>query len=137
MSDKKRVVVGVDGSAGGDKAARWAAEYAVRIGADLVLVTAWEWPSPYGGPISWPGFSPDEDARTVVQKVRANLAGGPHTIAAEVYEGRAGKVLVDLAQHAAVLVVGSRGHGAVAEALLGSVSAHCVRHARCPVVVVR
>jgi nucleotide-binding universal stress UspA family protein len=34
-----------------------------------------------------------------------------------------------------MLVVGSRGHGAFAGMLLGSVSQHCIRHAPCAVVV--
>lgn len=38
---------------------------------------------------------------------------------------------------ATVLVVGSRGHGALKRVLLGSVSDHLVRHAPCPVLVVR
>jgi nucleotide-binding universal stress UspA family protein len=38
---------------------------------------------------------------------------------------------------ATVVVVGSRGHGAIKRALLGSVSDHLVRHAPCPVLVVR
>ncbi|MGW7446584.1 universal stress protein [Kitasatospora sp. NPDC054795] len=44
---------------------------------------------------------------------------------------------MEAADGAQLLVVGNRGYGGFTEALLGSVSQHCVHHARCPVVVVR
>jgi nucleotide-binding universal stress UspA family protein len=50
--------------------------------------------------------------------------------------GHPAKVLLDAANGAELLVVGSRGHGTFAGILLGSVSQHCVQHAPCPVVVV-
>jgi len=54
-----------------------------------------------------------------------------------VVEGQAGPVLVEAAEGADLLVVGNRGHGGLAEALLGSVGQYCVRHASCPVVIMR
>ena len=39
-------------------------------------------------------------------------------------------------QHADMIVMGSRGHGPLAAALLGSVTAHVVQHAHCPLMVV-
>lgn len=51
--------------------------------------------------------------------------------------GHPAEVLVDESKAADLLVVGSRGHGAITGVLIGSVSIHCVTHAHCPVVVVR
>ena len=56
---------------------------------------------------------------------------------ARAVEGNAAQVLLDASDGADLLVVGSRGHGGFTEALLGSVSQHCVHHAHCPVVVIR
>jgi nucleotide-binding universal stress UspA family protein len=58
-------------------------------------------------------------------------------VTVEVKTGNAGEVLVDASAGADTLVVGHRGRGAVASAVLGSVGLHCVLHARCPVTVVR
>jgi nucleotide-binding universal stress UspA family protein len=44
---------------------------------------------------------------------------------------------VDASEGADLLVVGNRGHGDLTEALLGSVGQYCVRHASCPVVIMR
>jgi nucleotide-binding universal stress UspA family protein len=45
-------------------------------------------------------------------------------------------MLLDVSTGAQMLVVGSHGHGGFAGLLLGSVSAACAEHARCPVLVV-
>jgi nucleotide-binding universal stress UspA family protein len=58
-------------------------------------------------------------------------------IETRVVHGFPTRVLPRMAADTDLLVVGSRGRGAVAEALLGSVSHGCVHHAPCPVVVVR
>ncbi len=71
-----------------------------------------------------------------VEKVEA--AGG--TVAqAHLRVGRADVEIVDLAGEieAGLVVLGSRGLGGVKRALMGSVSYSVVRHAHCPVLVVR
>jgi nucleotide-binding universal stress UspA family protein len=54
-------------------------------------------------------------------------------------EGRADEEIVDLAEEigAGLIVMGSRGRGKLRRALLGSVSDAVVRHAHCPVTIVR
>ena len=54
-----------------------------------------------------------------------------------VTEGHPAEALLRAARGADLLVVGSRGHGGFASALLGSVSMQCVLHAHCPVLVFR
>jgi len=54
-----------------------------------------------------------------------------------ILQGPAGPAICDHARDtgAAAIVIGSRGHGGLRRAILGSVSDHVVRHAPCPVVV--
>src|SRR5919112_4199223 len=73
---------------------------------------------------------------TEVQKVRE--AGG--TVAqAHLRMGKADIEIVELAKEidAGLLILGSRGSGMIKRALIGSVSDSVVRHAHCPVTVVR
>jgi nucleotide-binding universal stress UspA family protein len=148
------IVVGVDGSPGGDAALRWAVGEARLRRTTVHAVHAFEVSSPALGamPVGAPGaalagFSTEQQeqqrqlaadtARAVVTKAleRTKAAESGVEVDARVVEGEPGRALADLACDAELLVVGSHGHGAVHELLLGSVSHACTRHARCPVVV--
>jgi nucleotide-binding universal stress UspA family protein len=139
----RRIVVGVDGSEPSIRALQWAARQAEWSGATLEVLTAWtfpEHPAPLGLEIHVPW--PDEliaQARVKLDEVIGEALPDidPRRIHASVIRGSAGQVLLDAASDSELLVVGSRGRGAMAELLLGSVSERCVRHASCPVVVVR
>ncbi len=136
-TDRPTVVVGVDGSSESAHAVEWGADFAEKIDADLLLATAWQWPVSYGTPLTWVGFEPDVEAQKIVEQARATVTLPEDRVQTAIREGSPGSVLVELAEESAALVVGSQGHNAIAEAVLGSVSAYCVRRAKCPVVVVR
>jgi nucleotide-binding universal stress UspA family protein len=139
-----RIVVGVDGSESSKAALAWAVQQAELTGATVEAVIAWHWPVAYGGtPFAPIGVMTDTDFAGTAARVLAGAIGDtvdpdrPVKVSSTVREGNATKILLDAADGAELLVVGSRGHGGFAEALLGSVSQHCVHHARCPVVIIR
>jgi nucleotide-binding universal stress UspA family protein len=142
---KPRIVVGVDGSASSEQALRWALRQAKLTGATIEAVIAWHFPFISGG-YTWPPTGimvSAPDFRKVAERVladtvsRATSGDLPSPVTQEVLEGDAAAVLIRESAGADLLVVGSRGHGGLAEAMLGSVGQHCVHHAPCPVVIVR
>jgi nucleotide-binding universal stress UspA family protein len=133
------VVVGVDGSDASRDALAWAGRYARLTGATVHAVTAWQYPAELAfGVVAVPDFDPEGDARRLLKETVDEVLEGREPVAmrTSVAHGPAGLVLEQLTGTADLLVVGSRGHGVVTGVLLGSVSEHCVHHARCPVVVV-
>ena len=136
-----RIVVGVDGSASSRAALAWAVRQAALTGATVDAVHAWQVPVSYG--YGYAMILPVPDLEKIAGKVLdkavaevADLAPGVE-IRTMIVEGNPARALLDAAKDADLLVVGSRGHGGFTEALLGSVSQHCVHHADCPVVVIR
>lgn len=135
------IVAGVDGSEASLDALRWASRQAELTGASLRVVMSWEVPTmAYGGPVVIP-YDTDlaEEARQALGKAVSEALGDkPGTkVSPLVVQGRPAQELVKAAKGAQLLVVGSRGHGAFAGMLLGSVSEYCAAHAPCPVVIVR
>ncbi len=143
-SDAPRIVVGVDGSAASRAAFRWAVRQAELTGATVQAVTAWQYPVATGG-YAWAPVAllDSTDLQEAAEKLQADevseVVGARTDINVQplVIEGNPAQVLLEEASGADLLVVGSRGHGGFASALLGSVSLHCVHHAKCPVLIIR
>ena len=128
-----RIVVGIDGSVGGDRALEWAAAQAARCGAVLEGHASYD-----------PGyvFISRQEVQMSLQKALDKAAAHVAEIAPGVtfkgvtHEGAAAKDLIDASKGADLLVVGSRGLGGFAGLFLGSVSQQCALHAHCPIVIV-
>jgi nucleotide-binding universal stress UspA family protein len=142
--DAPRIVVGVDGSAASRAAFRWAVRQAELTGATIQAITAWQYPVASGG-YAWAPVAvlDSTDLQEAAEKTLADEISevvGARTdikLQPQPVEGNPAQVLLDASAGADLLVVGSRGHGGFASALLGSVSQHCVHHADCPVVIIR
>lgn len=139
MNGAGRIVVGVDGSASSLAALRWAHGQAELTSARLVVLGAWGFPIYVAEPNVWPI---DVDLQSVVrhqlQTAIDRVVPKNTTVPVSVVVRQSSPALALLAasEGADLLVLGTRGHGELAEMLLGSVSLRCVAHARCPVVVV-
>ena len=139
-----RIVVGVDGSPSSKAALRWAVRQAELTGVSVEAVIAWHLPVVVGGaPFEPVRIMDDTDfggiAAKLLTETISQTVGAASTakISSTVTEGNAAQVLLEAADGADLLVVGSRGHGGFTGALLGSVSQHCAHHAPCPLVIVR
>ena len=137
---RHRIVVGVDGSEGSENALRWAARQAELTGATLEVVTGWEYPAFYG----WAPAIPDDVdfghyAESALEQALDEVFGAdrPARLETRVVTRHPAQALVEASKGADLLVVGSRGYGGLADALLGSISTYCVHHAHCPVTVIR
>lgn len=136
----RKIVVGVDGSESSLDALKWAAQQARMTGSSLEVVATWEYPTSFGWAPAWPAdWDPQSEATVALSHVVDKVLGTQRDIEVEqiVRNGKPEPILLEAAQDAELLVVGSRGHGAFAGMLLGSVSEHCAKQATCPVVIVR
>ncbi|GAA4964252.1 universal stress protein [Actinoplanes utahensis] len=139
-----RIVVGVDSSAGSAEALRWALAHARLTGATIEAVTAWQVPPMHVYAQGWtPTGIDDADIIRYAEKTLAETVAQvqdeedhPIAVTTRVMHGPAAQVLLEAGKGADLVVLGSRGHGAFAGMMLGSVSQHCVQHATCPTVVI-
>ena len=131
---RERIVVAYDGSPDAMTALTWAVRTANLTSQPVVAVvaTAADDLLPHRSLLR--GEHLDEVRASAERILGESLLA---ETAVELRAGPAVPVLLDAAADAALLVVGSQGHGQVAGSFSGSVSQHLARHAPCPVVVAR
>ena len=143
-----KIVVGVDGSAHAAAALTWAAEEAKLRSARLEIVHAWTFvpvatPADSGlVPMAW---TDNVELLDVTRQAAEDAAaaqveevlGPDHGASISVVESGPAEAIIAAAADADLVVVGNRGRGNLAAALLGSTSAKVADEAPCPVVVVR
>ncbi len=137
---ESRIVVGVDGSDSSKHALRWAARQAGFTRATLEAVTGWEYPAFFGfAPTIPDGIDYGELAGSALTQAIDEVFGAarPPRLETLVVARHPALALVEASEGAELRVVGSRGYGGLADALLGSVSTYCIHHAHCPVTVIR
>lgn len=141
----RTVVVGTDGSDPAAEAVAWALEEAHRRRLPLHVIAAWsasrnpqetQWQAATKSVSELKSALPDELAAAVRSVVER---GGHHDvpISTRVVYGDPAKALIDASDDDRLLVVGSRGRGALTGLILGSVSQACAQYSRGPVIVVR
>lgn len=135
-TSREPVVVAVDGSERNRSAVAWAAQEAVDTGSPLLLVTAL-----HDAPlVPRPGNGDDTAARTsaMLHHVRdqvARVAGGA-AVTVRTVRGAPVPALLEVAEHAELLVVGKRGLGGFARVIVGSTSLAVAGRSPVPVAVV-
>jgi nucleotide-binding universal stress UspA family protein len=136
-----RILYATDGSPAARNALAHARDLAQKYKAELFLVHAFRRIEDFG---KSPYFSELEQERkrageTVIGQAMAELQDSGVTVHIEPVEGDAAEAIVNVAavRHCDLIVMGSRGLGTFQGVLLGSVSDRVVRHAPCPVLVVR
>ena len=138
------VVVGLDGSPSSEQALEWAIDHAGREHLQLTLAHGLDpagsvWMEPEGADHRAVLGALQDDALAMLKRSRERVAEvAPYqTVHQALWMSDARVTLLDLAERAAAVVVGSRGGGPVSTLLLGSVGVAVSRHAPCPVVVIR
>lgn len=128
MARIETILLATDASAASQAAEDEAIDLAARLGARLVVLSVVS-----GVPSV--RSSRELAVEAIVQRARAGGASATGLT----WDGDAGESIVEASESEAadLIVVGTHERGAVGRLFLGSVSDHVVRHARCPVMVVR
>ncbi len=140
----KHVVVPVDGSKAAGHAAAFAHKLAQETGARLTLLYVYDAPAAvmlgFGALTSEQVKASEKSvSRGSFEHALSCMPSETSEVETDVVIGHPGTEIVGYAKQikADLIIMGSRGMSAVAELLIGSVSEYVVRHASCPVTIVR
>ena len=141
------VLLATDGSKDAELATTTALDLANSTSSELHIVLVEEPVYAYVDPSGYPIITDAELVHELERQARMRLdaevqkirSAGGALAEAHLRVGAAAAGIVDLAEDigAGLIVMGSRGLGGIRRALMGSVSDSVVRHAHCPVLVVR
>lgn len=138
-----RIVVGIDGSEQSGSALEWAVARALLGGEELELLNAFSltpdlnfygYTGATSQPVDWYTEFSEELLEAAAARVRELAPDLTFTVTSSM--GHPAYLLAEASEGAGAVVVGRRGLGSVASALLGSVSNRLTTQAKCPVVVV-
>ena len=117
--------------------ATYAADQAALTGSILQIVTVYNGLPGYG--FMTPVVLDQEGAESVVRAAIDSVhTSHPRVVTkGEFVYGVVGPVLSDMSATASAIVVGTRGHGQMLGALIGSASEYVIHHAKCTTTVVR
>ena len=138
-----RILVATDGSREAQLAVTTAADIAKSTDSELHVVHVGELPlvyHPERHAFRTEYEEHEKEAQQLLEAQVERIKGAGATVAqTHLRMGKADEEIVSLAQNlgAGMIVMGSRGHGRIRRALMGSVSDSVVRHAHCPVTILR
>ena len=134
----RAITAGVDGSPESLAAADWAAAEASLRGLPLRIVHAWSW-QPLDVPVVQDRETQSASAKAILRGVEAFVAGRypDLTVTTQVVEDTAVSALLGEAERSEMLVIGSRGHGALLGFMLGSYGQQVIAATTRPIVSVR
>lgn len=139
------LLVAFDGSPSSLAALNWAHENAQLLHLEISVVNIWEYAETAldvaGVGFGSAGYIGESDPKVWSEQILANgvaevFGEGVDGVKVQSIEGGVVKVLVELSKGAKLLVMGSRGHGKLADLILGSISESCSAKSKCPVVIV-
>ncbi|MDQ0735087.1 universal stress protein [Arthrobacter agilis] len=137
---RRVIVVGVDGSPSSIAALQLAVNLMPLAGDTIHALAVWQHPIAFGRyspPVEhdYEGLAREALDQAVTEAFPPGAPRQAADIERRVVRGLAVEVLIQESRHAAMVVVGSRGHGGFAGLLLGSVSSALAERAQCPVLV--